>query len=199
MAKTLESLYGCRNNRFVSPISFAQSLIGYVIIFCNIGSCKKYIWKNKLKGAIIHFRFYITGSKSALTLSTKGSPSGSYSTVQNWIADQGKQHIQCPQHADVVTFLTIIRYPNALCINIYFLFPEKWFYLFLHIKGSWKKWKVEVNYKSATSVITTTVHIVPDDKQQLQVSRTVPKTPDGFFWGGKEANCNGNEKVWRTL
>lgn len=44
-----------------------------------------------------------------------------------------------------------------------------------------KKWKVEVNYKSATSVITTTVHIVPDDKQQLQASRTVPKTPDGFF------------------
>ncbi|XP_062600641.1 uncharacterized protein LOC134262278, partial [Saccostrea cucullata] len=74
MAKTLESLYGCRNQRFVSPISFAQSLIG----------------------------FYITGSKSALTLSTKGSSSGSYSTVQNWIADQGKQKIQCPQHADVV-------------------------------------------------------------------------------------------------
>lgn len=52
---------------------------------------------------------------------------------------------------------------------------------------------------SATSVITTTVHIVPDDKQQLQASRTVPKTPDGFFWGGKEAKCNGYEKVWRTL
>ncbi|XP_062603684.1 uncharacterized protein LOC134265484 [Saccostrea cucullata] len=94
-------------------------------------------------GAFMHFRFYITGSKSALTLSTKGSPSGSYTTVQNWIADQGKQKIQCPQHADVVTF-----FDNNQVLE--------------------KKWKVEVNYKSSSSVITTTVHIVPDDTQQLQ-------------------------------
>lgn len=83
--------------------------------------------KNKSMGAIIYYRFYITGSKSALTLSTKGSPSGSYSTVQNWIADQGKQSIQCPQHADVVTFFDNNQVPNAICINsvFLFLFPEK--------------------------------------------------------------------------
>lgn len=83
--------------------------------------------KNKSMGAIIYYRFYITGSKSALTLSTKGSPSGSYSTVQNWIVDQGKQSIQCPQHADVVTFFDNNQVPNAICINSIFLllFPEK--------------------------------------------------------------------------
>lgn len=41
MAKTPESLYGCRNNRVVSPISFAQSLIGYVIYFVILAAVKK--------------------------------------------------------------------------------------------------------------------------------------------------------------
>lgn len=90
-------------------------------------------------GAIIYYRFYITGSKSALTLSTKGSPSGSYSTVQNWIADQGKQSIQCPQHADVVTFFDNNQVPNAICIDNIFCFyslRKEFLKLFLHIIGS---------------------------------------------------------------
>ena len=33
--------------------------------------------------------------------------------------------------------------------------------LFLHIVGSWKKCKVEVNDKSTASVITTLIHLIP--------------------------------------
>lgn len=64
---------------------------------------------------------------------------------------------------------------------LFFIPREMILFIFAHQRFLKKKWKVEVNYKSATSVITTTVHIVPDDKQQLRASRTVPKTPDGFF------------------
>ena len=32
---------------------------------------------------------------------------------------------------------------------------------FLHIVGSWKKCKVEVNDKSTASVITTLIHLIP--------------------------------------
>ena len=54
--------------------------------------------------AVFNCSYYITGSKSALTLATKGSPCGSYTTIQSWIADQGKEEIHCPQDPDVVTF-----------------------------------------------------------------------------------------------
>ena len=54
--------------------------------------------------AVFNCSYYITGTKSALTLGTKGSPCGSYTTIQSWIADQGKEEIHCPQDPDVVTF-----------------------------------------------------------------------------------------------
>ena len=54
--------------------------------------------------AVFNFSYYITGSKSALTLATKGIPCRSYTTIQSWIADQGKEKIHCPQDPDVVTF-----------------------------------------------------------------------------------------------
>lgn len=61
-------------------------------------------------------RYYITGSKSALRIGCKGSPSGSYTTVQNWISEQSKDAIECPQNADVVTFFD----NNQVIININF-------------------------------------------------------------------------------
>lgn len=115
LAKTVESIYGCRNNSFVSPMSFSQNLLGY----------------------------YITGSKSALRIGCKGSPSGSYTTVQNWISEQSKDAIECPQNADVVTF-----FDNNQVLE--------------------KKWKVEVNYKGKASVVTTMVHIIPDIESNIQ-------------------------------
>ena len=54
--------------------------------------------------AVFNFSYYITGSKSALTLATKGSPCRSYTTIQIWIADQGKGEIHCSQDPNVVTF-----------------------------------------------------------------------------------------------
>lgn len=85
----------------------------------------------------------------------------------------------------------------ALIIFFVFYFLRKEFLkLFLHIIGSYlKKWKVEVNYKSSTSVITTTVHIVPDDKQQLQGSPELsPKHWMDFSQDGK-ANSRGNAVI----
>lgn len=87
----------------ISMIWYEVELLLYDICILWYGVwCKRYGWTD-----CIHLRFHITGSKSALTLSTNGSPSGSYSIVQNWIADQGKQSIQSPW---CNFFYTIIRW-----------------------------------------------------------------------------------------
>lgn len=57
-----------------------------------------------------------------------------------------------------------------------------------------KKWKVEVNYKSATSVITTTVHIVPDDKQQYELPELSPKHRMDFSEEGKRQTVTEMKK-----
>ena len=62
------------------------------------------------------------------------------------------------------------------------------FYLisFLHIVGSWKKWKVEVNYKSTASVITILIHLIPHYIERFQnISDLPPKMSIDFSEPGK--------------
>lgn len=98
----------------------------------------------------------------------------------------------------LLLFLTIIRYPMLYALIVFFCFyslRKEFLKLFLHIIVIEKKWKVEVNYKSSTRVITTTVHIVPDDKQQLQGNPELsPKHWMDFSQDGKRETVREMKK-----
>lgn len=83
-ARCIDYIYYMRNSTFISPLSFMQSLLTY----------------------------YVTGSKAAVVLNSVGHPSGSYTTVNNWIKEYSKEALQCPNEVDVVTFFD----NNQVCI-----------------------------------------------------------------------------------
>ena len=93
VCKTVEHLYHARNQKFISPISFCQNLLTY----------------------------YVTGSKFAAQINSRGSPSGSYATIKKWIADHAVQPLTCPDDTDVVTFFDNNQVTYQLILkNIFF-------------------------------------------------------------------------------
>ncbi|XP_052086773.1 uncharacterized protein LOC127724024, partial [Mytilus californianus] len=105
-----------RNSMFISPLSFMQSLLTYCI----------------------------TGSKAAVVLNSIGHPSGSYTTVNNWIKEYSKEALQCPNDVDVVTF-----FDNNQVLQ--------------------RKWRVISDFKSESSVITNLIHVLPNPNSMLQL------------------------------
>ncbi|XP_078336984.1 uncharacterized protein LOC144626577 [Crassostrea virginica] len=120
--------------------------------------------------AVFNCSYYITGSKSALTLATKGSPCWSYTTIQSWIADQGKEEIHCPQDPDVVTF-----FDNNQVLE--------------------KKWKVEVNYKSRASVIITLIHIIPNTMDPHRLQKIPELSPKMWLDFSETGKTNAVQKL----
>ncbi|XP_071166182.1 uncharacterized protein [Mytilus edulis] len=86
--------------------------------------------------------YYLTDSKTVVTQDA-GYPSSSYSGIQAWIKTYSEDPLQCPDNADVVTFLD-----NNQVLQ--------------------RKWRVQTDFKSTSSVITTIVHIIPDKTASLQ-------------------------------
>ncbi|XP_069122376.1 uncharacterized protein [Argopecten irradians] len=87
--------------------------------------------------------YLITGSKGALAIQSAGSAAGSYTTLNKWMKTHAIKELQCPKECDVVTF-----FDNNQVIQ--------------------RKWRVQSNFKCASSVFTNIIHIVPDPVMQLQ-------------------------------
>jgi hypothetical protein len=78
--------------------------------------------------------YFATGSKVACTLQSSTGPAGSYTSILNWLNDQTAEPLTCPRTDSVVTF-----FDNNQVVE--------------------KNWRVQLNYKTSVSTITTIVHV----------------------------------------
>ncbi|XP_061166699.1 uncharacterized protein LOC133175604 [Saccostrea echinata] len=106
LVNALEAIYQLRNPNFVGPLAFARSLLVY----------------SK------------TGSKEAVSITSACSPSGSYTSILNWLKDHSTDKISCPSNSDFITF-----FDNNQVIG--------------------RKWRVKNDFKASSSVITSVAHM----------------------------------------
>lgn len=55
-------------------------------------------------GTHLLLAYYVTGSKFAVDINSKGSLAGSYTTMKKWISDHSKEPMNYSWESDVVTF-----------------------------------------------------------------------------------------------
>ena len=127
-ACTIEQIYYLRHQNIVLPYSFMSNLI----------------------------QFYTSGSKTVPVFNGKLSPSGSYPTVTNWMAERGRKELEVP-NGDVETF-----FDNA---GRYFI----------------KSYRVSSSEYKKSRVFTTGIHIVLSSDIDLQ--KRIDLIP--LYWGSE--------------
>ncbi|XP_069103763.1 uncharacterized protein [Argopecten irradians] len=117
IVKAIEQIYLASAFNITLPLSFTSSLIIY----------------------------FLTGSKSAVQINAATSPSGSYSSLLNWIKSYSTIPVACPHTSDIVTY-----FDNNQVLS--------------------RNWRVRYDAKAKLSVITNIIHILPLFSTSIQTS-----------------------------
>ena len=124
LIKIIELIYLLFSGSIVAPFHFAENMLIY----------------------------FLTGSKTVCNMVNKYSPSGSYSTIGNWLKNRAVGDIAASKN-DFICF-----FDNNQILS--------------------RNWRVKYNSKYSVNVITTVVYIVPDPASTIQTS--VNLSP--FYW-----------------
>ncbi|XP_062608370.1 uncharacterized protein LOC134270197 [Saccostrea cucullata] len=108
ISNAVDSVYYLVNTKFVAPLAFAKSLLIYTK----------------------------TGSKEGVNVASAATPSGSYTSILNWLKANSQEKIKIPDNSDVISF-----FDNNQVIG--------------------RKWRVKNDFKAESSVITSVAHMQP--------------------------------------
>jgi hypothetical protein len=104
----------------------------------------------------IHFyknliSYYITGSKFITRLNNVHAPAGSYSSIIEWLNNMSCNSLKCTDNGDICTF-----FDNNQVVA--------------------RNWRVNYNYKTKASVVTTVINIHPSLRTNIQENNDLNPT-----------------------
>ncbi|XP_062590242.1 uncharacterized protein LOC134251838 [Saccostrea cucullata] len=138
ISSAVDSVYYLVNTKFVAPLAFAKSLLIYTK----------------------------TGSKEGVNVASAASPSGSYTSILNWLKANSQEKIKIPDNSDVISF-----FDNNQVIG--------------------RKWRVKNDFKAESSVITSVAHMQP----RSDIQRNIELAPSKWQSFHVQAKKDSLEKL----